>query len=68
MRLSRAISPQAAEVLEAMREARLAMVRVRTAYPINGPEYVAAGLAMSRVDDLAEILTGRREYFWNRSH
>ena len=50
-----------AEELEAMRDARLALVKVRTAYPINGPEYKAAGEAMRAIDDLAELLTGRQD-------
>ena len=57
-----------AATLEAMRAARKAMVEIRTKYPINGPEYAAAGVAMVAVDIMAERLTGRRDWFWTRSH
>ena len=68
MRPSREISAETAETLEKMRAARDVMVKVRTNYPIKSPEYAAAGEAMKRIDDLVELMTGRREYLWMRSH
>lgn len=54
--------------IEAMRVCRDAMVRIRTACPINSPEYKAAYEVMRSIDDLVELMTGRRETLWGRSH
>ena len=51
-----------------MRVCRDAMVRIRTACPINSPEYKAAYEVMRSIDDLVELMTGRRETLWGRSH
>lgn len=50
--------------LDDMRRCREAMVRIETAYKIDGPEYVAAGEVMDKIDDLAELFTGDRKALW----
>lgn len=47
--------------LEALTEARRALCRILTAYPISGHVYVAAGNALKALDRVAETITGDRQ-------
>ena len=55
-------------VLLSLKEGRSGAIRVCREAKINSPEYKAAQAVTEAIDDLAEKLTGNREFFWTVPH
>jgi len=55
-------------LLEAVRVARLEVIRAEAEVKIGSPHAEALENFRQSINDLAEALTGNRELFWNKPH
>lgn len=55
-------------VLEAVRQARGEIIRAEAKIEIGSPHYRALERFREATNDLAEALTGDREFFWKKPH
>ena len=55
-------------LLEGLEAARRVCVQAGCKAPIRGDAYIAAEKVIEAIDDVALVLTGRRDHFWLKSH
>lgn len=55
-------------LLNALREARRALIRAAESMPRRSVTRAGTDLIINNIDDLAQLLTGSREHFWERQH
>ena len=55
-------------LLAAIGVCRQVCVSVLAKVPIGSSLYLEATELIERIDDLAELLAGRRDHFWSRGH
>jgi len=55
-------------LLSALREARRALVRAAESMPRRSVTRAGTDLIVNNIDDLAQLLTGSRETFWEPPH
>ena len=55
-------------LLAAIGVCREVCVSVLAKVPIGSSVYLEATELIERIDDLAALLAGRRDYFWSRGH
>lgn len=55
-------------LLAALREARRALVRAGESMPRRSVTRAGTDLIVTNIDDLAQLLTGSREHFWEVPH
>ncbi len=58
----------AKELLEALEAARRACVQAGRKAPIRGEVYLAVEKLMDAIDEVALVLTGRRDHFHTKPH
>ncbi|MBE7201068.1 MAG: hypothetical protein INR70_25145 [Parafilimonas terrae] len=54
-------------MIDTVRTCRTAATALSGQANIGGPEYEAATALMRRIDDMAGVLTGNREMFWEQA-
>ncbi len=59
---------QQERLLRALGEARTALVASAEAMPRKSVPRASLELLVANIDEVAQILTGSREYFWTRPH
>jgi hypothetical protein len=55
-------------LLSALRDARRALVRAAESMPRRSVTRAGTDLIVTNIDDLAQLLTGSREHFWEPPH
>ena len=58
----------AQRLLDALEEARRACTEASRKAPIRGDVYLASERVVEAIDEVALVLTGKRDYFWLKGY